>query len=237
MTFESLDDLERTLRTRFRTATTVVKVEGRELELLHPANADELLDPADFDRDERLPYWADIWPSSLVLARRVLTMEGRRRRALELGCGLGLVSIAATLADFAVMATDYYDDALDFTRVNAWRSAELALATRHVDWRVLPADLGTFELILAADVLYERRYAELIATALTTCLAPSGIALVADPGRLAAGSFLDECATRGLTLRETARTDYHEGPAPQTITTYAIGWEDGSRAATTSAMS
>ena len=32
---------------------------------------------AAFNRDERLPYWADVWPSSIALARAVRAMDGK----------------------------------------------------------------------------------------------------------------------------------------------------------------
>jgi hypothetical protein len=54
------DDLVR----RFRTATRELELAGRSIQLLMPANADDLISEADFDRDERLPYWADLWPSA-----------------------------------------------------------------------------------------------------------------------------------------------------------------------------
>jgi predicted nicotinamide N-methyase len=68
--------------------------------------------------DERLPYWADVWPSARVLAERVATMQVDDRRFLELGCGAGLVSVAAAIAGFDITATDYYEEALRFTALN-----------------------------------------------------------------------------------------------------------------------
>ena len=64
-------DLER----RFRTARRVVELGGREVELLSPANADDLISEDDYVKDERLPYWADLWPSSPILAREVREMR------------------------------------------------------------------------------------------------------------------------------------------------------------------
>ena len=103
---------------RFRTVSSVLRVDDRELSLIHPANAEDLIDEAEFERDERLPYWADIWPSARVLATHVARLKGRGRSLLELGCGAGLVATSAALAGFRVCATDYYEDALRFTELN-----------------------------------------------------------------------------------------------------------------------
>jgi hypothetical protein len=57
----------------------------RPLRMVHPRNAEALIDEGDFARDERLPYWAEIWPSAYTLAR-VLTGqlgEGEVRTALD----------------------------------------------------------------------------------------------------------------------------------------------------------
>ena len=136
--------------------SSVLRVDDRELSLIHPANAEDLIDEAEFERDERLPYWADIWPSARVLATHVARLKGRGRSLLELGCGAGLVATSAALAGFRVCATDYYEDALRFTELNVAEHTGEVPETRLVDWRKLPRDLGRFDLVVGSDVLYER---------------------------------------------------------------------------------
>jgi predicted nicotinamide N-methyase len=213
------------LEQRFRTAVTVVPQAGREVELLHPASYDDLITEEDFVRDERLPYWADLWPSAIALseflaARRPAPAPGAR--ALELGCGMGLVSATLALGGWDVLATDYYDDALEFTRYNALRNAGVEVETRNVDWRHFPSDLGRFDLVVASDVLYERPYAALVAHALNMTLAAHGTAIVADPGRIAVAAFLDECRARSLRVDEPERIPYEAGKVRQTIALYEI---------------
>ena len=222
---EEMARLEESLRRRFRVVETTVASGDREIGLLHPASAEELISEADFDRDERLPYWAEPWPSAFVLARELAVGrwgEGRGRPLLELGCGAGLVTAAAALAGFEVTASDYYEDALRFARLNAWRSAGRAVETLLLDWRALPALLPRYEVVLAADVLYERPYADLVARTIARTLAPDGIAIVADPGRIAAAAFVDACAAHGLSIERAARLPYEEGAVRQTIDLYEI---------------
>jgi hypothetical protein len=99
------------------------------------------------------------------------------------------------------MATDYYHDALSVTRLNALRLAgdgDDRLATRHVDWRALPDDLGRFDLVCASDVLYEPTYAELVSEVITKTLSPSGTVCLADPGRAGLAPFRQCMTARGL---------------------------------------
>ena len=127
---DDVAELEASLRRRFRTVETPVEVAPRTFTILHPANADDLITEADYVRDERLPYWADLWPSATILAARMLAGAGRGRSLIELGCGAGLVVSAAAVAGFDVVASDYYADALQFARVNANRNSGRDIAVR-----------------------------------------------------------------------------------------------------------
>lgn len=207
---------------RFALTQVSVAVGASEVTLETPRSADELINEIEFERDERLPYWAEVWPSSTALAGIVAAMDGRGSRALELGCGVGLTTVAALRAGFDVMATDYYEDALLFARRNGVRAAGREPHTRHVDWRAFPADLGRFDLVLASDVLYEREYATLVADAIVTSLAPNGVALVADPGRIALLSFVTACEQRGCTVGVRARVPWTDGKAKQAITIHEV---------------
>jgi predicted nicotinamide N-methyase len=211
---------------RFRTRSTNLSIADHELRMLHPANAEELIDEVEFDRDERLPYWADIWPSSRILAAHLLGLRGQGQTLLELGCGAGLLASCAALAGFKVTATDYYDDALRFTQINVWENAQAAIDTRLVDWRDFPDDLGRFDVVIASDVLYERPYGELVARAIARSLRRGGKAIVADPGRLAVSDFLTEARVAGLVSAKPEKLPFVDGTIRQTVTLYHLehGW-------------
>jgi predicted nicotinamide N-methyase len=201
-----------------------VRVGDHLVSLLKPRNPDDLISEADFVRDERLPYWADLWPSSIVLANHVAQERGTGRPLLELGCGLGLVTVAAMLAGYDVLSTDYYEDALLFTAENARRTVGSAPAVRMVNWRGLPDDLGTYERLLAADVLYEGEYGPLVAEVLARVLAPTGRATIADPGRVAAAEFVSRCEALGLHVDAQLEIPFDEGPIHQRIRLYDVRW-------------
>jgi predicted nicotinamide N-methyase len=216
------DALVLALTRRFRTSVQDAVVGDRTFSILKPANADDLIREEDFVKDERLPYWADVWPSSIILAGKLLELDGAGRSALELGCGVGLSTLAATTAGFDVLSTDYYEDALDVTRANVFRNLDRPARTRLVDWRHFPADLGTFDLVFASDVLYEKEYAELLPAILARSLSVGGRALIADPGRIAAPIFLEACGRQGLVLREKQTLPFAAGEIRQQIDIYEI---------------
>jgi len=216
------EGLVRELETRFVTTTVDVPVADATLSILKPRNSDDLISEADYVRDERLPYWADVWPSSVILAKRLANDAGNGRSFLELGCGLGIVSITAMRSGFDVLASDYYEDALRFTRANAWRNLRREPSVRMIDWRALPADLGAYDMIVAADVLYEMTYAELIADVLASGLARRGTAIIADPGRIAVDQFIAACDARGLSRIERDTYPFVEGAIRQKITLFSI---------------
>ncbi|MDP9427110.1 MAG: methyltransferase domain-containing protein [Actinomycetota bacterium] len=167
---------------------------------MHPVAADELLDEEEFARDERLPYWAELWPSATALARRLAREEVADKRVIELGCGVGLPTVVALDRGARAVATDHYEAALDFAAYNARANLGREPETRLLDWRAPGlGDLeGAFDLVYAADVLYERGNVALLADLIPWLLKPEARALIADPRRAPAPDFLREIERRGF---------------------------------------
>jgi predicted nicotinamide N-methyase len=212
----------RSLSRRFELARSQVTVGARTYELLKPRSVDDLISEEDFAIDERIPYWADCWPSGRILAERLSREKGQGRSLLELGCGIGLVSVAAAAAGFEVLASDYYADALEFTAANAERNGIDGVDTRLIDWRSLPDDLGDFDLVVAADVLYELPMADLIAEVLNRALSPGGWGLITDPGRRTAPALTEACAARGLECRCIDRVPTTDAGANLTVSVFEV---------------
>ncbi len=175
---------------------------GRELSILRPRNAEALLDEEAFEHDEFLPYWAELWPSALALARAVGVRALHGARTLELGCGLGLPSLAAAAAGGRVLATDWAPDAIAMTERNAARNG-LSVETLCVSWTAPDPllDRAPWNLVLASDVLYEERNGEARLPLLPRL---GGEIWLADPGRPAAGPFLERVAERFEVTRRPA---------------------------------
>src|SRR5215469_6948130 len=214
--------LAESLRERFTVVENSLEVVGRRFELLKPRSPDELIDEEEFNRDERLPYWADVWPSALCLAERIARLTGSGQRLLELGCGAGYVCAVAAARGFDVLATDYYPEALEFTRVNLARNELPPAGLRLVDWRQFPDDLGKFDVVAGADVLYEKTYPALVASAIDRTLAVDGLTLLADPGRRGAIAFQEECRARDLTIERVLQAPFDNGSVCHTVDLYEI---------------
>ena len=144
-----------------------------------------------------MPYWGLLWPSGLALAEALLAdpAAARARRALELGCGLGVTAAAALACGARLIAADTFAEALLFTRHNALRNTGAVPLTRLLDWRTEAGRdacraAAPFDLLLAADILYEQDdLAPLLALA-PALLAPGGPFWLAEPGRRVARAFI-----------------------------------------------
>ena len=153
-----------------------------ELDLLRPESAEALIDEEAFAQDEFLPYWAELWPAARALASALPDVAGLR--VVELGCGLGVPSLVAAARGAEVTATDWAAEAIDLLRENAERNG-LTLRAEVRDW-CEPWN-ERFDLVLAADVLYEQRNVEPLLARLRE-LAPK--ALVGLAGRPYEAEFL-----------------------------------------------
>src|SRR3954454_3063339 len=173
----------------------VVGIGGRALCLLRPRDAEALLSDEAVERGEFLPYWAELWPSASALARAVGVRTLRGARVLELGCGLGLPSLAAAVAGGRVVATDWAPDAIAMLERNAARNA-LHVEAHVVSWTEPAAIVSRapWDLVLASDVLYEPRNGVALLPLLARLVDIRGEIWLADPGRPAAAPFLDAVA-------------------------------------------
>ena len=173
------------------TVEETVALDGHEIVIERPRNSEALLDEDAFEHEEFLPYWAELWPSSRALARRVLGRSLRGQPVLELGCGLALPSIAAALAGGRVLATDWSPESILYAATNA-RHNDVEIETAICSWAE-PGDIvarAPWSLVLASDVLYERRNVDQL-LALLPLLVTSGEIWIADPGRATADLFVE----------------------------------------------
>ena len=174
--------------------TQTVDLPGGELRLLQPEEAAELPDAGAVEWAPIAPYWAVLWRSGVALAREVAGLPLRGRRVVELGCGLAVPSLAAARAGATVLATDADAEALELVARNA-RANGARVETMRVDWAAPGALVARapFDLVLASDVLYERHS---VAPLLSLLPRLASETWLADPGRPAAGAFLDEARRR-----------------------------------------
>ncbi len=174
--------------------TQSIELPSGELRLLQPEEVAELPDAGAVEWAPVAPYWAVLWRSGLALARELDEASLGGLRVVELGCGLAAPSIAAARRGASVLATDGCPEALELVARNAEANA-VRIDTAAIDWAT-PEELirrGPFDLVLAADVLYERDSVALLLSLLPQ-LAPQ--AWLADPARPAAAAFLEQARRR-----------------------------------------
>ena len=183
--------------------TQTVQLPSGELRLLQPQESAEFPDDREVEWAPIAPYWSVLWRSGVALAHELdrLALDGLR--VVELGCGLGVPSIAAARAGANVLATDASPEALTLLARNAQANG-VPIETATLDWtqpdRLLRR--APFDLVLAADVLYERPSVAPLLSLLPR-LAPE--ALLADPGRPAAGAFIEQARQRGWRIETRSR--------------------------------
>lgn len=123
--------------------------------LIDAGNMDRAFSPEETRRIlEEPPYWSFCWASGLVLARWLAERPEwvRGRRVLDFGAGSGVAAIAAARAGAAeVVACDLDPLALDACRANAkLNGVTLGYSADFF------AEADRYDLILVADVLYDR---------------------------------------------------------------------------------
>lgn len=200
-------------------ATEMVKIPQSRfvLEVTRPTDTNRLLDQATHDPEQNLPYWAEIWPSGIALAGDIVRCPKRvrGRRVLELGSGVGITAAIALSHGATLTVTDYAEEALFLTRMTCLQNvAREPAGVRRINWRTpalsaLVSD-GQFDVVLAADCLYETRDIKPLRTAIDMLLAPGGALWLAEPGRKPAKTFLHEMKDSGWHGHET----YWRGPWP-----------------------
>jgi predicted nicotinamide N-methyase len=190
---------------------------GTTYTIFQPATFDRLLTAAASDPEQQLPYWATIWPSGIALADVVLNQRKHfaGRRVLELGSGLGVTATAALAVGAQLYVTDYSPETLLLCRLNTLRNSGLEPQTLRINWRQ-PAEAlmvlarPRFPIVLAADVLYEKRDVQPLLRLVEQLLTPDGRFWLAEPGRPPAKQFVELALANGW--RDD--TTHHIGPWP-----------------------
>ncbi len=202
-----------------------LKLSGETFRIECVTDTDALIDSIgdrEFEFDEHLPYWTEIWPSARALAEFILQRPElvKNRFCIELGCGLGLSGLAALRAGGRVLFTDYDLDALEFVKRNAQHNNLTPVRTRQLDWRSPPRE-RQFDVLIAADVLYEKRFLQPVMNCILELRKPDGIVLLAEPDRTIAAPFFDLLPAHRLQAEKFNTTTQYFNES-KTVSVYII---------------
>ena len=137
---------------QYQTDTTELVVNGHKFKILLPKDLLQFINTEDVMQE--FPLWAKIWQASWVLAGHLAEMPvAAEKDFLEIGGGIGLVSIVATAFGHRITMTEYNPDALQFARANALINECPQLNIRRLDWNH-PRLMGQFDYIVASEVSY-----------------------------------------------------------------------------------
>jgi predicted nicotinamide N-methyase len=198
------------IQRRYQVTTEQLRLADLELSFTRIADPDRVLDQVAQEEDRRektsrqrrdgddlhLPYWAELWDSAMGLAQFLacaqheqLTRHSPRASVLDLGCGMGLPGTVAAALGARVLFADLEPPALLFARLNSLTWAR-RVRTRRINWRSDRLD-ETFDLILGADILYERAQWEHLERFWRGHLAKGASVLLAEPGRQTGDLFIE----------------------------------------------
>lgn len=140
--------------------------------------------------DERIPYWAEIWPAAIGLAEYLFLHPSlvMGKKVVEIGCGLGLPGIVAGRLGAEVLLTDYLSEPLELARYNWERNIQRPASVRQFDWRQ-GEDLPEADLVLASDIAYESRAFPFIRSLIGHYLDKGSVILISEPNRTFAAEF------------------------------------------------
>lgn len=184
----------------YQTQTATLDLEGLTVAITHITNLDELLDALiekgedheDY-RDQRIPYWADLWHAAIALGKYLVRENIIQPgwKVTEIGCGLGLPGIVAGMLGAEVLLTDYLEEPLEFLKINWEKNSKAPLQTLKMDWRQ-PAEHLQTDLLLASDVAYEQRFFVDLEHAFNRMMKPGGRIIITEPSREMAKGFIQK---------------------------------------------
>ncbi len=195
------------IQRRFETVTDTFQIDGRPFPFLRVADPNRVLDEVAEAEDRRecesgerlpgdqlhLPYWAELWDSALAVAQMLgqehQALDLKNKNVLDLGCGMGLTGSVAAMLGAQVTFADLEPPALLFARYNSlpWRHRVKA---RRLNWRTQRL-AEHYDLIIGADILYERAQWEALELFWREHLARGGKVLLGEPGRPTGDLFID----------------------------------------------
>lgn len=169
------------------------------------------------------PLFGVVWASSKVLAHFLMDHDLQDKRILEVGCGMGLASLMLNHLKTDITATDHHPEAEDFLRQNVALNNGREIPFVRTGWGDADSGLGTFDLIIGSDLLYERDHVDLLSDFIDQHAKAHCEVIIVDPGRGLHPRFSKKMVGLGYSHRQKkpANIDYLTQPFRGQILQYA----------------
>ena len=144
------------------------------------------------------PLFGTLWAAGRVLARIMAARDVDGLRILEVGCGLGLSSLVLNHRRADVTATDHHPEVPRFLDANTALNGDPPIVFVRTGWKEPHPSLGSFDLIIGADLLYDDHQMADLAGFMRRHCEVGGEVLIVDPGRRARSRFRQRMAGLGF---------------------------------------
>jgi predicted nicotinamide N-methyase len=197
--------LQQRIARRYSVVRQQVSIRGLQVHFARIADPDDmarhmpdLTNP--HDEPTWQPYWAAHWDASWAVSHALMDEPMQDRAVLDLGCGLGLTGAVAAACGARVWMADAAPPALLFARLNTWPWRD-RVRIRRLDWRTDRLTPRRFDLIVGADIIYDRLDWPYLERFWTGHLAAGGQVLLGESGRRTGAQFPDWLRQRGWQVR------------------------------------
>jgi len=129
------------------------------------------------------PLFGVVWASSEILARIMHTHDIKNKRILEVGCGIGLASLVLNKRLADITATDYHPEVEGYLLINTKLNESNVIPFTRTDWDDDETNLGSFDIIIGSDLLYESGHADSLSKFIHQHAKPKCKIILIDPGR------------------------------------------------------
>lgn len=124
-----------------------------------------------------------VWESAQILTQAMESFDIQGKRILEVGCGIALSSLLLNARHADITATDHHPESGNFLIENVKLNNGNKIPFLRTSWGELHDGLGKFDVIIGADLLYEKQHIELLSNFINRHAHQHCEILLVDPGR------------------------------------------------------